>query len=53
MYATDNLFILMGADFEYVNAYQNYKNLDAMIDYFNTHWSDKYTFQYSTPSDYV
>jgi len=53
LYATDHLFVLFGEDFTYVNAEQNYESLDAMIDYFNAHWSDKYTFQYSTPSDYL
>jgi lysosomal alpha-mannosidase len=52
-YATDHLFILFGMDFQYMNAFQNYENMDKMIAYMNKHYSDKYDFQYSTPSDYV
>ena len=40
-------------DFKYMDAYQNYMNMDHMINYFNKYHSDRYNFVYSTPSDYV
>ena len=40
-------------DFEYMNAFKNYLNMDRMIAYMNEHYSEKYIFKYSTPSDYV
>lgn len=43
----------MGGDFRYMNAAQNYWSIDNMIEYMNEHYSDKYLFKYSTPSDYV
>jgi lysosomal alpha-mannosidase len=43
-YATDNLFVTFGMDFEYVDAFKNYENMDRMIEYFNTHHSDNYHF---------
>jgi lysosomal alpha-mannosidase len=52
-YATDEILLLFGGDFEFYNAYNNYKQMDAMIEYMNKHYSDKYIFKYSTPSDYV
>lgn len=36
-----------------MDAFKNYENMDNMIEYFNTHHSDKYHFQYTTPSQYV
>lgn len=52
-YLTDNLFVVFGTDFAYMNAFQNYINMDAMIEYMNEHHSDKYLLRYSTPSDYI
>lgn len=36
-----------------MDAFKNYENMDKMIAYFNENYADNYTFQYSTPSDYV
>ena len=52
-YATDQLFILFGMDFHYQNAFQNFENMDKMIDYMNENYSDKYIFKYGTPGNYV
>jgi hypothetical protein len=52
-YLTDDLMVLFGEDFEYMNAFQNYENLDNMIEYMNKYHGDKYFFRYSTPSDYI
>ena len=52
-YLTDDMFVVFGDDFRYMNAFQNYENLDNMIEYMNEHHSDKYFFRYSTPSEYV
>jgi lysosomal alpha-mannosidase len=45
--------MLFGDDFRYMNAFQNYENMDAMISYINEHHGDKYNLFYSTPSMYV
>ena len=52
-YLTDNILMVMGCDFQYINAHNNFRSMDNMIQYMNTHHSDKYHFRYSTPSDYV
>lgn len=52
-YATDHLFVVFGDDFQYVNAYQNFENMDNMIEYMNKAYPDEYFFRYSTPSDYI
>lgn len=52
-YLTDDIFVLFGSDFYYMNAFQNYINMDAMIDYMNQNHGDKYHLRYSTPSNYV
>jgi len=52
-FLTDDLLMLMGDDFRYMNAAQNYDSIDNMIAYMNKHHSDKYILRYSTPSDYV
>lgn len=36
-----------------MNAFQNYENMDKMIEYMNANFGDKYIFKYSTPSEYV
>jgi len=45
--------VLFGMDFQYMDAHDNYRSMDRMIDYFNAHYADKWLFQYSTPSHYV
>ena len=52
-YLTNDVFVLFGEDFEWMNAPQFYKNLDNMIEYMNKHHGDRYLFKYSTPSEYV
>jgi lysosomal alpha-mannosidase len=41
-YLTDDVFMLFGDDFRYMNAFQNYQNMDAMIEYMNANYGDKY-----------
>lgn len=53
LYATNHLFVLMGEDFAYMDAFQNYRNMDNLIEYMNANWGDKYHLKYSTPSEYV
>lgn len=45
--------MLFRDDFRYMNAFQNYENMDAMISYMNENYGEKYHLRYSTPSDYV
>jgi hypothetical protein len=52
-YLTDDIFVLFGDDFRYMNAHQNFNFMDNMIKYMNENHSDKYIFRYSTPSDYI
>jgi hypothetical protein len=52
-FVTDDLFMVLGGDFRWMNAYQNYENFDNLISYLNEHYGDKYFFRYSTPSDYI
>lgn len=52
-YVTNECFVLFGDDFRYMNAAQNYHNMDEMIEYMNENYKDKYNFFYSTPSMYV
>lgn len=52
-YLTDEIFVVFGDDFQYKDAEQNYRNLDAIIDYMNNHHAERYIFRYSTPSEYV
>ena len=52
-YVTNDLFVVFGGDFQYVNAFQNYKNMDAMIEYMNKKYPEDYHLIYSTPSLYI
>jgi lysosomal alpha-mannosidase len=52
-YATDNILVLFGDDFWYMDAFMNFENMDRMIAYFNTMHGDRYNMMYSTPSMYV
>lgn len=52
-YLSDDIFVVFGGDFRYMNAFQNYQQMDSMIEYMNAHHSDRYIFKYSTPSMYV
>lgn len=51
-YKTNHLFITMGDDFNYQNARQNFKSVDALIDYVNAEYTNV-TLMYSTPSNYI
>lgn len=52
-YLSDDILVLLGDDFKYMNAFHNYRFMDNAIDYLNKHHSDKFNFKYSTPSVYV
>mmetsp|Transcript_29548 Transcript_29548/g.45023 ORF Transcript_29548/g.45023 Transcript_29548/m.45023 type:complete len:142 (-) Transcript_29548:1902-2327(-) len=52
-YATDQILLLFGGDFQYMNAEYNFKNIDKMIHTMNADYGDKYEFKYSTPSEYL
>ena len=45
--------MLFGDDFRYMNAMQNYENMDAMIKWMNENYGDQINIFYSTPSIYV
>lgn len=53
LYRHDHILQTWGNDFQYMNAFYNYKQLDRVIDYVNEHYGDKYFFKYSTPSEYI
>jgi len=44
---------MFGMDFNYQDAFQNYENMDKMIEYMNANHGYKYIFKYSTPSMYI
>lgn len=54
VYKTPEILAMMGCDFQYQNARINFKNIDKMIDYINSH-PERYgmTLKYSTPSRYA
>lgn len=52
-YPTDHMFVCFGMDFQYMDAFKNYENMDRMIAYINAHHSDDYEFKYTTPSMYI
>ena len=52
-YRHNQMFMVMGGDFQYMNAFQNYQYMDNMIEYMNKNYGDDYEFIYSTPSKYV
>jgi hypothetical protein len=49
-YRTNEILMLFGDDFRYMNAQSNYKQMDNMISWMNEKHGDKYLFVYSTPS---
>mmetsp|Transcript_30442 Transcript_30442/g.29829 ORF Transcript_30442/g.29829 Transcript_30442/m.29829 type:complete len:132 (-) Transcript_30442:773-1168(-) len=51
-YKGNHIMIPMGCDFSYANANINFKNMDRLMSYFNSHYDDA-TLIYSTPSDYL
>ena len=52
-YRGNHLFIPMGDDFAYGNAYLNYESMDNLIDYWNAHKINNITLRYSTPGEYL
>jgi lysosomal alpha-mannosidase len=52
-YATNDMLMYMGMDFNYMNAFQNYENMDRMIEYMNNNMDGKYIFKYSSVGEYV
>ena len=54
MFRERNLLVMMGQDYAYENAGQNYKKMDSMIKYIESNYKDlNMEFKYSTPSDYM
>lgn len=51
-YRSNHLFVPMGCDFTYLNAILNFKSMDALMDYFNSH-AENITLIYSTPGQYI
>ena len=49
----NHLLVMFGDDFTYKVAGCNFENMDRMIQYMNLHYPEKYTFKYSTPSEYI
>ena len=52
-YLHDEMFIQWGGDFRFMNAFDNFQQLDRLIEYMNEHHGDQYHLKYSTPSEYV
>lgn len=52
-YRTDEILVLFGDDFQYMQADQNFAQMDNMIEYMNMKHGNKYNFMYSTPSQYI
>lgn len=48
-----HIFQQWGDDFNFMNAFFNFENLDYVINYANEHYGDKFFFKYSTPSEYI
>lgn len=54
-YTTNHIMMTMGSDFQFENAWENYKNLDKLIKFVNEAQSNgsKVNLLYSTPSCYL
>jgi lysosomal alpha-mannosidase len=52
-YRTNNILVPFGCDFQFENANMEFKNMDKIIKYINSHPEYKMTLKYSTPSMYV
>eukprot|EP00357_Protocruzia_adherens_P000608 CAMPEP_0115005768 /NCGR_PEP_ID=MMETSP0216-20121206/20086_1 /TAXON_ID=223996 /ORGANISM="Protocruzia adherens, Strain Boccale" /LENGTH=1013 /DNA_ID=CAMNT_0002372193 /DNA_START=50 /DNA_END=3091 /DNA_ORIENTATION=- len=52
-YPTNNVLITMGCDFQFENAFENFKNIDKLIDYVRLLYGDEVNIFYSTPQTYV
>jgi hypothetical protein len=51
-YQGNHFFIPWGDDFYYADAHMTFSSPDALIRYFNSHYTDM-TLMYSTPSEYL
>ena len=49
----DDLFVVFGDDFKYINPPWMYDSLENMIKYMNENYGHKYFFKYSSPRDYI
>jgi len=52
-YRTDQILAPFGCDFAFQNAHKNFKNMDKLMDYINTHQEYGMELIYSTPSIYM
>jgi hypothetical protein len=52
-YKHNEVLVLMGCDFQYIDSAHHYQNMDRLISYINSNFGGQYHAQYSTPSDYV
>mmetsp|Transcript_129118 Transcript_129118/g.182065 ORF Transcript_129118/g.182065 Transcript_129118/m.182065 type:complete len:128 (+) Transcript_129118:430-813(+) len=52
-YRTNKLMHTFGDDFNYASAHMNFKNIDKLIKYINSHPEFNMTLMYSTPSQYL
>ena len=50
-----NLMVIIGDDFAWENAFYDFQQLDALINYMNTHekYKNDYFIKYSTPGEYI
>jgi len=53
-YRENNVYLLMGCEYTYENAGQNFKKMDLILNYIRENYKDiNMNFLYSTPSEYV
>lgn len=51
-YKTNQVLVMMGEDFHYLNAHMNFQSTDKLISYFNSRYPN-ITLMYSTPYTYI
>lgn len=52
-YRGNHLLVPMGCDFAFMDARENFKSYDNLIEYFNKKYENDVTLLYSTPSMYL
>ena len=52
-YRTNNFMVMMGGDFHFTNANQNFQNIERLMKYFNKQQSQYVNMFYSTPECYA
>jgi lysosomal alpha-mannosidase len=52
-YRTNHILAPFGCDFQFQNAHLNFKNMDKLMKYINSHPEYQMTLKYSTPSIYL